>query len=420
MSGHSTLSPSSRYRWANCPGSIHEIVKAPPELPSKYAEAGNVAHDIAAQKLNEWALNSRSGKILSAVPADHDELFPYLKHVADLAGTGHTVAIEKRVTGLIPYHPKLWGRLDASVRTPEILHVVDLKWGQGTQVPIVDEDGENPQLELYGIGELLEAPTPYMQLHIVQPRGFSDGLPAVRSSDLITCQDAFDVRLPKLLAEAKRVDETQPGEGLNPGPWCSKTFCPARVTCPAIKKAVQETANPFTPVREVVDLSTSATIQRPYSQDEVAALLSAADLAADWIKEVHKFAMAEAEAGHPPTGYQIDQGWGKREWNPESNVSAIVRATGLKKRECTEDPKLKSPTQLEKAVDPEKWAKITEKHVIRKRTKKKLVKVSEASPQIEETPFKPQEMTVVSEVLGEPITEDFLPDVTAMLGEGGE
>lgn len=394
---HSIKGASKRGLWGKgrCPGAIREIAKAPKRPAGPEAAKGSDYHDRCEKKLHEWLANGRSGKILSAI--DPGELYPYLRHVANLAGSEGEVLVEYSVQGLKAYDPDLWGMLDAGIRSGfyadpetgdikpagcEVTHVVDLKTGQGIQVEVEDEHGLNPQLEEYGIALLLEKPTPWLQLHIVQPFGAEErGLKVIRSSQLIECKHAFEVLLPALLEESRLVSEMmdKPGEGLNPGPWCSNYFCDARVQCPAIIAELKETENPFVPLAHPQsDLATvDENARRPTA---LADLKEKAELARAWANEADKFVLAEAEAGQPVEGWTLEQGMGNRKWREASKEASVIRACGIPKKRCIVT-KLKSPTQLQKEVDdPERWAKIERKHVVREPTSKRLVRAKPGAP----------------------------------------
>ena len=414
MSGHAALAPSARYRWGNCPGSLHEIAKVPPPTTSAAAQEGTDAHDVAAGFLRRFRDDpNRTQRVLTE--AEPREMFDYLMFVAQFCESGHEpLLVEHPLRALTKYRSDIWGTGDAVVQPAESIdlapqpwsngadrihypkgtrHVIDLKWGQGIQVEAWDHDAGTPNLQLdtYGLAAMLEeipgvAQPGYIAMHIFQPRGFSE-LGAARSSPPIPVVDMVTEHLPALLTQAGAVDATAPGEGLNPGPWCRKTFCPAQGTCPAYREKVTGySGSPFTSVAVgTVEQDFLAWAKgeetTSYTQDEVADLLDKADLVlawakgvVSWAKAVKEFALNEASAGRPPTGYGIEQGMGIRKWDKESPLASIVRATGLKKAQCM-DAKLKSPTQLEKAVnDDEKWAKITKKFVVRELTKPKLVK----------------------------------------------
>ena len=44
---HSKISASTCERWWNCPGSVREVAKCPPQPESVYAKEGTAAHKLA-------------------------------------------------------------------------------------------------------------------------------------------------------------------------------------------------------------------------------------------------------------------------------------------------------------------------------------------------------------------------------------
>ena len=157
---HAVLSASGSDRWMNCPGSIRLEALAPPESESPYAAWGTQGHEYAEQVL-------RKQKTVAELPEEFQEVVQ--KYVDYVLALGGTLFIEHRFD-LSWLHPNMFGTCDAIVIVGNVMHVVDLKTGQGVKV-----DAENnTQLLYYALGAyhdygyLWDIKT--IKLHIVQPR----------------------------------------------------------------------------------------------------------------------------------------------------------------------------------------------------------------------------------------------------------
>ena len=134
---HAKLSPSSAFRWLNCPGSIR-LSAGIEDTSSPAAEEGTRAHELA-----EAMLGGKKGK------ADSDEMLAYVQqyvdYVREIAGDSK-IYIEQRVD-LTEYVPNGYGTADVITITGDTLHVIDLKYGLSRVFP-----KDNPQLYLYALG----------------------------------------------------------------------------------------------------------------------------------------------------------------------------------------------------------------------------------------------------------------------------
>lgn len=166
---HAVLSPSSAERWISCPASVQLSAKYKrEESESAFAREGTAAHALAEiygrhafgqlsaedkdDAVSRWA-EEFADVFAGSAPSDKDEMFEtaedYVLVIQNLASRYDNAQVffeERFPTGV----PQSWGTSDAVIVAPDAVHIVDLKYGKGVQVPA---EG-NPQLRLYALGAL--------------------------------------------------------------------------------------------------------------------------------------------------------------------------------------------------------------------------------------------------------------------------
>lgn len=246
LPAHSKLGASSTHRWFHCPGSVAaiEAMGDGARKSSSFADDGTLAHDIAARCLKSGEdAKVYIGEADFATDAEFKEddawavqvyLDAIRKEIDGLGLRGNKlgkgVLIEERFH-LAEVHPDFFGTTDCTLIGKSQAQVWDYKHGAGILVSVE----KNTQLMQYAVGALYGTEawnddTFPVELNICQPRVY--GVDPVRSwwtsvGDLKSwLRDGW-------LAAAKRTEQSPL---LQPGPWCSSTFCPKRLTCPAIKE----------------------------------------------------------------------------------------------------------------------------------------------------------------------------------------
>lgn len=247
LPAHSRLGASSTKRWFNCPGSVKMIEALGPgeKKSSIYAEQGTLAHDIAARCLKSGEdAKAYIGEADFATDAefgneDAEAVQVYLdairKEVDEMGLRGNkwtrSVLIEERFH-LAEVHPDFFGTTDCTLIGCNQAQVWDYKHGAG----IIVGAENNTQLMQYAVGALYNAEAwsnddfP-VEINICQPRVF--GSEPVKSWWTSVGHLKGWLRDDWLVA-AERTERADPF--LQPGEWCNSTFCPARLTCPAIKE----------------------------------------------------------------------------------------------------------------------------------------------------------------------------------------
>jgi hypothetical protein len=291
-----------------------------------------------------------------------DAVQTYLDHVRSLAGDGRNSLMEvEQKLDMTHLHPEIYGTGDAVVyqKNAAWLHVVDFKYGKG----VVVSPENNPQLMLYGAGAIRRYKgyaIAGITLHIVQPR--APGSP-VRSwqtdvLDLIEFED-------EIQRAALRVDEAFSSLDtswqwsvayLRADEHCR--FCKAQAVCPAARQAATTKALAEFAVAEGEDtehiLLPEPTRLHPAM---LAAVLRDAEFIGNWVKAVQAFAHAEAIAGRMPPGFKLVPKRANRKWKNEAEATSMLKALAV---DPYQEPKLKSPAQVESAVGKKRFAGLLE------------------------------------------------------------
>jgi hypothetical protein len=315
----------------NCPGSV-KLSENIPNVSSAFAEEGTRAHEIAANML-----------LGMPIPEDTDPEMRAALHVyesAVMAGyhEGCTLAVEVRFD-LSEVYPGLFGTADAVVYHPgqKLLRVVDLKYGAGIAVEVMEEGEANVQLQYYALGALLSKDirgkaVDNVELVIVQPRcPHPDGV--VRSF-IFPALDLTSFAIDVSKAAMRTEDENAE---LIPGDWCR--FCPASGICPKLHERA------LTVAKEEFRRELS------YDPKKLSETLNWLPVLEGWIKGVKAFAYNEAEHGRCPPGWKLVAKRANRKWkDPDATIAALRAEYAPLVRDCFTTPELLSPAQVEKVL----------------------------------------------------------------------
>ena len=377
---HARLAPSASHRWMACPGSIRMEVGFP-DSSGVFAAEGTAAHELCAMCLTsgddavEWlgaVVDVETAIVQHAGQEDGvtrflvteemvDAVQVYLDHVRSLAGDGRNSLIEvEQKLDMTHLHPEIYGTGDAVVyqKNAAWLHVVDFKYGKGV---VVDPE-RNPQLMLYGAGAIRRYKgyaIAGITLHIVQPR--APGSP-VRSwstdvLDLIEFEDEIQraaLRVDAILAFGP--DDHWGDDALVSGEHCR--FCKAQAVCPAAREAATTKAlAEFAPAEEGETERILLPEPTRLSPDQMAGVLRDAEFISNWVKAVQAHAHAEAIAGRMPPGFKLVPKRANRKWKDEAEATSMLKALAV---DPWQEPKLKSPAQVESAVGKKRFAGLLE------------------------------------------------------------
>ena len=260
---HAKYSPSSAYRWLNCPGFIVYKAMIPDKPPSKDSERGTFVHAVCEKclllgidpkkLLGKWfnyhviidgIKCKRRQKVTKDVVFAARQYYNYVVNKAN----GAKLYVEKKVK----LTKNLWGTVDCSFVKKDTLYVVDYKNGYGLVSP-----KNNPQLMIYGLAALKELKNPKIKnvcLVICQPNGEGDTI----KESLVSARKLKKRFWPQLKEGIRRI-ENEPLD-LNIGPWCK--WCEVGRACPERHRFVRNL--------ETVDLETVSIgeLQEIYEQKE--------------------------------------------------------------------------------------------------------------------------------------------------------
>jgi len=345
---HAKYSASGSHRWLKCPASVALSEKAPPSPSSIYAEEGTMAHSGLEMVLREF-YDDESPYFISDLESLHREmgLFPseMLDHIfyavreIDKIHQRHQspeIKIEHKVD-LSFVFPETYGTVDVSfIEEFSTLTIIDFKYGAG--VPVEPKD--NSQLLFYALGLAHEYNYNFTEIRIViiQPRAeHEDGY--VREwicsiEELLEWRDRFEKGV--ALCE-------DPLAPFNSGDHCR--WCPAKSMCPEISSGAMKQA--LIDFDEPTGEMSLPMVNERTPTDYLSVALTASDKLAIWIKGVKQAAFDALRRGEKIPGYKLVDKKSIRRWAYDMEVvtDALVNEFG---EEVFEEPKLKSPAQIEK------------------------------------------------------------------------
>ena len=354
---HAKLSPSAAERWMTCPGSV-VLSEGMPNRSSKFADEGTLAHALGeACLLDELPAQAFAGtlfeyddhgdkksELITLDMASHVQT--YVDYVVGLGGEPHT---EQKVA----VNEHVYGTGDAVVWRAEekALHIVDLKYGAGLPVEI---EG-NLQLKIYALATLLtfKFPAKTVTATIVQPRcPHSDGPVRSVTYDVVELldfhADLLDAKQRVMNAMSNR-DKGMPDadQELQPSEKGCR-WCLAAPKCPALQNKAQDSA------KQVFAAGVA------YDPIALAKTLDDLPLIEGWIKNVREFAYGEAERGSDIPDWKLVEKRALRKWVGGVTGTELTAKLGLPIEQLLDDPKLKSPAEVEKLLPKEERAKLAD------------------------------------------------------------
>lgn len=207
------LRPSNLFRFDRCPGWWRVVPAPAAEEPSPEAEEGNLCH----RAMTSLVSGSSDGPALND---DQAEACAWaMKEVAPMLADHPTMFAEINLN----WHDMgMHGTADFVAITPELVHVVDWKFGRGE----VEEAQDNLQLAAYAIMASIRWPMhSAIVAHVIQPR--------LRKHDQAKYDNARLSEAARQIAEIRHRAENL--TTLVPGkPQCD--WCPAKANCPELHK----------------------------------------------------------------------------------------------------------------------------------------------------------------------------------------
>ena len=361
---HSEWSASGFKRIMLCPGS-KVLEKGAPRSSTSYAAEGTAAHEILEMCLvNEKPASAYLGRIIEADGFDIEVTEDMVEHIQGVvdrvkqyAGDDGVVFPEQRLfygEYIGVERENAWGTGDVTIAKGNKLIIIDLKYGRGQWVDVV----ENPQLMLYGLGAVaaydgLIDVFDEVQLVIDQPRINSKPSEWTTStSDLITWgkdNAAAAVRAAKTAELTyKANDAAWRDTFLKPGEDQCK-FCKGKAKCPKLLAEVADTIGVSAASPEEFDASDIECKPEDQDAEWLAVFLRKVDLIEDWCKSVRAEADLRLKAGTAVPGWKLVQGKrGNRAWDAKKEDWVVDVLSGSVEPNELYTRKLKGPAAIEK------------------------------------------------------------------------
>ena len=345
---HSEFGGSVAARVLRCPASVGLSAKIPAiqRRDTIYAQRGTALHVAMALLIEgERALDKLADEMVGEYMLTRDDvenaLRPTLAYVdALLDQPGAAYYLERQVA--FPTIEGAFGTADLIVRTGDVAHIVDYKFGSGVRVlalyPDGDDDVINAQALFYACGARHSLPTffvgvEHVVLTILQPTTIKEDAELASSVEVTSAElDDFIVRY-----RAACEDALRPSPHLERGTWCR--FCPAKPICP-------EHTGPLLDLAQFELPSLAALPDRDAYLQALADGLDLLEATRELQTALHDEAKRALRAGWTVPGYSLTKGRANRDWRDEqATIAALVRL-GLERVDLIDD-QLRSPKQVE-------------------------------------------------------------------------
>lgn len=360
---HSEYSPSGGKRWVNCPASIRMIKETPKkESSSFYADEGTAAHELAALCLEEETVPSMYiGKKFNGITVDKHmakETYKYVDYVLSKVTWDGQLFIETRIP-MFNLEEQMFGTADAIIISEDSFEIIDLKYGKGVLV----EAEDNYQLAIYAIGIMEWLNTEGISysdeteitLTIVQPR--APHIEGPIRSWMVTIAG-----LRELSHKIKKAVENSKSENPSFGPSPENCrWCEASPHCKPFAefnlKAAQLEFADFAKTKN--EFSKSFSDRNALTSEQISQILKHSKAIEQWLKGVTEFAVEEMRRGKEIPNYKLVYGRSIRAWESQSEAEELLLNKGIDTEELY-TKKFKSPTQMEKILDPKIWDDVKE------------------------------------------------------------
>lgn len=337
---HAYLSPSSHARWSTCAGAP-ALEEGHADSSSKAAAWGTEAHALAAAALEGGRLPKHftDQEMLDMVEGYVDYVRARQVMHEDAGAKNVRVHVEVKVPmAKVTSERGAHGTADvviiASYSSGHVVDVIDLKTGREAV-----EVAHNGQLMSYALGAIdwlkTEGTLSEVNLIVYQPRlgppqewrPTLAELNAFRSATFAAGRLALSL---KGRPEAAK-------HNLSPSPKACR-WCRVKASCPAIQKVVEE------------------SLLKDFAPTDLGDKLAKADLADQWASAVREAALSKLLKGEDVPGYKLVQGRaGPRQWESEQQVKDFWAISGYPESSLYEEPKIKSPTAVEKMLGKTKF-----------------------------------------------------------------
>lgn len=344
MSDHARLSPSSRQRWALCPGSVNKS-EGYPDVSGPSAKDGTHSHTLLEHCIKRNIVDARG--LVGETLTDDDGSFIVDIQRADRVNVALDYIKsrdfdEVRSEGKV--NPEwLLGRNDVSGTVDVIgfdnifgaIEIIDYKDGM-----VAVDAKDNHQMQVYALGVLSEfqlsrsSNYPYttVTMTIIQPKLNDMGKQAI-SSHTVKVSEILDL-IPVITAEASATD--QEDAPLVPGEKQCK-WCKAKNNCNARADSVMVNVSSMFEALPSVDFAIGVAQQNATDlpNQKLQELFEAAPVIRKFLDDVESEVLRRMSAGNQKIlGLKLVNGRGSRVWNlPDEEVAARLKKMGVPKSE---------------------------------------------------------------------------------------
>lgn len=322
------LNPSSAERWTTCTASPRFIFDNWDKLPPHdtiFNQEGTTAHEVAAALLQDREVNPAN----CPVPPDgdmHSHAWDYSEYVLGLKQPKGVLNVEQKLP--LFYNRERNAVVDASVRNPDSLHIVDYKYGAGVAVSAE----ENLQAIIYARTVCWNDPPKAIGMpvfiHIYQPRNRDSDTPEKVWET--TWGELLD-RCTPIVDTADAILKNKPGLKFAPSEKACR-WCPAKGFCDARRQE-------FTRDIEVLATIEPGPKHLPpvgsVSMRQLQAILEHGDKIVEWLDDAKAYALQFMKDGGSIEGFKLVQSrGGNRYWsNPEVAAKLLLKSTILREEE---------------------------------------------------------------------------------------
>lgn len=350
---HAFLGASKAELWLNCPGSATANSQYERE-ESAYAAEGTAAHEMAQTILESclrrgFDVDGYEGADLNGKPEVTLEMKEcaqgYCEYIQELMPPGGTVLVEQRLD-YSTWVPGGFGTADCIVIAPDIITVIDYKYGKGVAVSAED----NPQMKLYALGVIQSFDCVYdfstVRMAIYQPRMNNVSEYTLTVADLLDW--AKNVVAPVAAKAYKGSEE------YHAGPWCQK-FCQHAGRCRALTVYCSDFVRTHGGLTAVPHLA----------PEEYLEIFQAKPLIETWLKKTLAAATDSILAGNPVEGLKVVEGRSSRKWADPEAVEQFMQAEEYDQDAYMEPAKLMTPAALEKSLGKKKVAELLGDRIVK-------------------------------------------------------
>lgn len=350
---HAFLGASKAELWLNCPGSATANSQYERE-ESSYAAEGTAAHEVAQTILESCLLrgfdvDGYEGADLNGKPEVTLEMLEcaqgYCEYIQELMPPGGTVLVEQRLDHST-WVPGGFGTADCIVIAPDVITIVDYKYGKGVAVSAED----NPQMKLYALGVIQSFDCVYdfstVRMAIYQPRMNNVSEYTLTVADLL---DWAENVVAPVAAKAYKGSEEY-----HAGPWCQK-FCQHAGRCRALTVYCSDFVRTHGGLTAVPHLAPKEYLE----------IFQAKPLIETWLKKTLAAATDSILAGNPVEGLKVVEGRSSRKWADPEAVEQFMQAEEYDQDAYMEPAKLMTPAALEKSLGKKKVAELLGDRIVK-------------------------------------------------------